>query len=207
MRLLQLHEYLALLDGQAARVSPPPDQAQLAAWLDDARRLWPELRLQAWEASPRRIESVTRCEASGERLVHVTADHKDCFLILVVPPDQVAPAAHILFDIGAEYREIYFNCPAFGVDDPVHRDMITDLVPRLGQESDPFAILEKTETTYLQIYADGPRYSVEHQLVSLACHYQLESTVSADAAVALMTSYAFGRYEWARDWRWVRQTL
>lgn len=206
MRLLQFHEYLALLGGGANVAPPLADGARHASWLDHARQLWPALRLDAWEARPRRVDSVTR-GSGGERLVHVTADWKDCFLILVVPPGEDTPSSHILFDIGAEYSETRFNCPAFGLDAPVERDVIADVIPRLRGASDPFAILDKGHGTYMQVYADGGRFDVEHQLVTMPCHYQLHSTVSASAAVELMTSYAFGKYEWAKTRRWKLQRL
>lgn len=207
MRLLQFHEYLALLDGDAKVISPSPGDSRSAGWLEAAREIWPSLGLDAWQARPRRVDTITRCVTGGELLVHVTADWKDCFLILVVPPEQERPSSHILFDIGAEYSQTYFNCPAVGLDAPVEREMIADVIPRLGREADPFAILDKGEGTYMQVYAEGRRYSVEHQLVTMACHYQLRSTVSASAAVELMTSYAFGKNEWARRRSWKLQKL
>lgn len=206
MRLLQLHEYLALLGGDNETVSLSPGDPRRASWLREAEALWPELAMKPWGERPRHVELVTRC-GGGELLVHVGADEKDCFLILVAPPEGGACTGHILFDIGAEYREITFSCPTFDVEAPVEREMIRDLVPLLGREPNPFAILSKSARTYMQVYADGARYSVEHQLVSAASHYELVEPVSVEAAVELLTDYAYGKYEWARSRRWRRLAL
>src|SRR5262249_53389680 len=115
MRQLQLHEYLTLLDGQA-RTEPPTETICQAA-LNDAQLIGPILKLSAWTDRKRRVECVANCLATGTRLVHISADWKNCFLILAVPPDQLHAEAYILFDIGAEYAQVRFICPAFDIDE------------------------------------------------------------------------------------------
>jgi hypothetical protein len=205
MRLLQLHEYLALLDGGAT--PQPADEALSQACLQQAESIWPLLRLGSWTDSDRRIESVARCHAGGNRLVHVSAGRENCFLILVVPPRQVRAEAYLLFDIGAEYKEARFLCPAFGLDRVADEDTIRKYVPRLQGVTDPFAILETAEGTYIQTYADRGMFDVEHQLVSVSSHYCLGRRVDADTTVKLFLSYAFGNKEWAREFTWKKMEL
>ena len=206
MRLLQLHEYLDLLDGGVATQAADHGLAQTA--LATAESLWPTLKISPWDATSRTVEMIARCTNSGKRLVHVTADWKNCYLILVFECDSEIPESYILFDIGAEYSEVQFVCPAFEIAAPATEDLIAKYIPRLKDtESDPFAVLDIGDGTYMQAYAEGSRYGVEYQLVSLASHYALDVSVDAATVVMLFNSYAFGRKEWAREYTWTKVEL
>jgi hypothetical protein len=215
MRLLQLHEYVALLDGGTDK-HPIGDDVSKAC-LSQAESIWPQLRMSSWTDRPRTIEYVARCRVTGRLLVHVSSDWKDCFLILVVPPHHLPPhhlpphhletEGYLLFDIGAEYREARLVCPAFGLDHVANESEIRGTIPLLPGASDPFAILETGEGTYMQTYAEGGMFDVEHQLVSLASHYRLTRRVSAEVVVSLFLSYAFGRKEWASEYVWEKMEL
>lgn len=201
MRLLQIQEYLAMLDGGAETAEA--DDALTTAALAAAESLWPTLQLSAWSDLPRTVETVARCVNTGVRLAHVTADWMNCYLILVFPPEGDQTDSYILFDIGAEYSEITFECPAFGIKSPVSEEMIEEYVPRLQQtDNDPFAILDLGNGSYMQTLADPAGYFVEYQLVSLASHYTLPAPVDAETVVSLFKSYAFGKKEWARTHQW-----
>ncbi|QDT59825.1 hypothetical protein SV7mr_23370 [Stieleria bergensis] len=201
MRLLQIQEYLAMLDGGAETADA--DERLTEAALAAAESLWPTLHLAAWGDLPRTVESVARCVNSGIRLVHVTADWINCYLILVFPPESDETDCYILFDIGSEYSEITFECPAFGIRKAVSEELIEEYVPRLQQaDSDPFAILDLGNGSYMQTLADPSGYFVEYQLVSLASHYTLPAPVDAQTVIALFKSYAFGKKEWSVNHQW-----
>lgn len=205
MKQLQLHEYLRLLDGGTDSHVLEDDRAD--GWRAQARALWSELRLDRWAARARRISMVYRCRTSGRLLVHVTADWKDCFLILSVPPAADDADAWILFDIGAEYVPTQIDCPALGVRQQANERIIRDCLERLPACDEPFAILDKGRGTYMQCYAGADGFEIEHQLVSTAAHYQLPSGVSVDVAIEILASYECGRFEWARDHSWVQMEL
>ena len=205
MRLLQLHEYLAILDG-GATIEPAVDALSKSS-LDQAQSIWPRLGISSWADRRRDVQSVARCRASGTLLVQITTDWKDCFLILVVPPHQLQAEGYLLFDVGAEYRKVRFDCPAFELYQVADEETIRRTAPRLPGARDPFAILEAGEGTYIQAYAKDGMFDVEHQLVSTASHYRLESRVSAEVVVSLFLSYAFGKYEWAREYKWKKVEL
>ena len=207
MKQLQVHEYLELLDEGVQ--SEEASKAVTESAMRVAKSLWSDLRIAVWNAHPRQVELVSRCQESGRQLVHVSADWKNCFLILVFPSQTTDPESFILFDIGAEYNEPLITCPAFGMEDePVTEHLIEERIPALQQvKENSFAILQTGDGTYIQLYADGPDYWVEHQLVSLCSHYQLESPVDAETATRLFKSYAFGRKEWAREFTWAKMVL
>jgi hypothetical protein len=205
MRLLQFHEYLGLLDGGAKTI--PAADSHSRVWLQQAQALWPQLRLGSWTRRARNVESVARCHASGTRLVHVSANWQNCYLILVVPPRRVQAESYLLFDIGAEYRKARLICPAFDLDQTADEKTIRMYVPLLHGNRNPFAILETGKDTYIQAYAEGGRFDVEHQLVSVSSHYIGARKVSAKTVVDLFVSYAFGRYEWARAVTWKKLEL
>jgi hypothetical protein len=133
MRQLQFHEYLALLDGKAS--TEPPSEAVSHAALEEAQLLWPHLKIGDWTDRERKVEYVAKCLATGTLLVHVSADWENSFLILVVPPGRVQADAYILFDIGAEYTEPRFICPAFEIDGVADESVVarkTESICRLG---------------------------------------------------------------------------
>jgi hypothetical protein len=137
----------------------------------------------------------------------VTGDWDNSFLILAVPSGQVKAKAYLLFDIGAEYAECRFICPSFGFDQVAEEGMIRRYVPKLARAKDPFAILATSDGTYIQTYCEKGKFDVEYQLVSLASHYCLEKSVDARTAVSIFLSYAFGKKEWAREYKWKRMEL
>jgi hypothetical protein len=158
MRLLQLHEYVALLDGGTDK-HPIGDDVSKAC-LSQAESIWPKLRMSSWTDRPRTVEYVARCRVTGRLLVHVSGDWKDCFLILVVPPHHSTPhhleiEGYLLFDIGAEYGAPRLVCPAFGLDHVANEPEIRRTIPLLPGARDPFAILEIGEGTYIQTCAEG----------------------------------------------------
>ncbi len=148
MRMLQLHEYLALLDGGARTGSI--DDAMASKCLQQAAAIWPLLRISDWEDHERQIETVAICQDSGHRLVHISADWPNCFLILVVPPERQEADSYLLFDIGAEYREVRFLCPNFDVDEVAEESIIRRYIAEIDGQRDPFAILEVGDGTYMQ---------------------------------------------------------
>jgi hypothetical protein len=205
MRLLQLHEYLALLDG-GANTQPAAD-ALSKACLQQAQSIWPRLRISPWMDWDRRIECVAECHPTGKLLVHVSTDWKNCFLILVVPPSQLQAEAYLLFDIGAEYRQPRFICPAFDLDQVADEETIRRHVPQLQGKRNPSAVLGIGDGTYIQAYAEHGMFDVEHQLVSLSSHYCLEKRVNAETVVNMFLSYAFGKKESAREFTWKKMEL
>lgn len=205
MKQLQLHEYLALLEAGAPQATM---SAQLKeACLEQARRLWPKLGIAKWAKHPRRIEHVTWSNAHRVYLVHVTADWKNCFLILMVPQGAMEADCYILFDIGAQYGGQQLICPTLNLEEAVTEELVRDCIPKLRGRSDPFAILEMNGGTYIQTCVNSGWYEVEHQLVSTKSHYRLTSRVRAPVVVDLFLSYAFGKFEWARDVAWEQQTV
>ena len=201
MKLIQLHEYLNLLDGGAEQADASEEECH--EWLQYAERIWPRLEISDWQAASRSVFFIVECAASGHRLVHVNADWENCFLILITPADTVEPEAYLLFDIGAEYRELTLICPTLQLEDAVTDALIEESIRKLPGREDPFAILDAGEGTYLQTFAEEEEgFHIEHQLVSTACHYALPEMVSADVVIELFKSFAFGKKEWARNFQW-----
>ena len=174
-----------------------------------AESIWPQLKISSWSDHPRSVEYVAKCEVSGKLLVHITTDWKDCFLVLVMSPDELKAEGYILFDIGAEYQQIRLVCPTLGLDQVAEEGMIRSTVFRLPGKRDPFAILEANERNYIQAYwmEDDGLFDVEHQLVSIASHYDLETRVSAEVVVNLFLSYALGYKEWACEHTWKKMDI
>ncbi len=115
---------------------------------------------------------------------------------------------HLLFDIGAEYGPLAYQDLATGfVGDPTEEILVASL-PRLGQGDTPAAILERGKGTYLRTYRNAPgRYTMEYQLVTTAFHFVIAAPVPLAEVQGAFHSYAFGKYEWARDFAWQHQPL
>ena len=204
LRQLQFHEYLQLTGGGVTTAEPSPDLVRAA--VGQAEVLWPELKIGEWSASKQKVESLAVC-SSGEQLVHVRANRKNCFLILVVPPEKLQASGYLLLDM-AEGIGFRFKCPEFNIDCVASKADIYQYLPRLPGKRNPYAILECGPGNYMQAYAsEGELFEVEFQLVSTAAHYALTERVGANTVIQLFLSYAFGKYEWAREFAWQKMEL
>ena len=204
-RLLQIAEYLDLVSGGlvGAEIS---DGAKAAA-LGLARDVWGSLGLGDWAEIDPAAVTAWRSKVNGHVLVHVPAVAADCFLIVLLGSEPVAPDSYILFDVGAEYVSATFSCPALELAGVANEDDIRRAIPELPGKPDPFAVLELRGGTYMQVYADEQGFHLEHQLVTTAAHYRCVDIVGPDEAVEAFLSYAFGNYEWAYKRRWERIAL
>lgn len=187
---------------EAHEVSPSDKVAALAL----ARDVWGSLGLGGWdEMDPAGVDA-WRNKAHGRRLVHIPTGIEDCFLIVVLDKP-ATPTSYFLFDIGSQYTSPTLISPAFGLEQAATEVDIRRVVPQLPDFSDSFVVLESRCGTYMQVYADGQDFHMEHQLVTTGAHYRCASVVGAEEAVDMLVSYAFGNYEWARDRRWERMDL
>ena len=204
MASLQLKDLLALLDGGAATVTAPADVATRAAHY--AARVWSDCRLVG--TPPPTIEYCALTKGSAKHLCHFNAGRKDCFLIVVCAAASDLPEAHILFDIGGQYRSItYTDLSTDFVGEPTEQ-MLANSLPRLREGGTPAAILESGEGSYLQTYQNGPdEFTLEYQLVTTAFHLVGTGPVTGQDVLRAFRSYAFGKYEWAKDYDWKHQPV
>ena len=204
VELLQIHQYLALLEGgmEAHEASASTKVRALALASD----VWQSLALGVWnEIDPARIDA-WRNKVHGHVLVHIPTGIEDCFLIVIFEGTP-APLAYFLFDIGAQYTTPTIFCPAYGLEQSATETDIRGVIPQLPASSDAFVVLELRGGTYMQVHADGRGFHLEHQLVTTGAHYRCASALGADDAAETLVSYAFGSYEWARNKRWERMSL
>lgn len=204
-RLLQIAEYLDLVSG--GLVSAEISEGAKAAALSLACDLWGSLALGNWAEIDPAAVTAWRSKMDGHVLVHVPAVANDCFLIVLLGSEPVAPDSYILFDIGAEYASATFSSPSLELAGAANEGDIRRAIPELPGKPDPFAILDLRGGTYMQVYADEQGFHLEHQLVTTAAHYRCADIIGPDEAVEAFLSYAFGNYEWAYKWRWERIPL
>lgn len=204
-RLLQIAEYLDLVSGglMSAEIS---DEAKAAA-LSLACDVWGSLALGDWAEIDPAAVTAWRSKVNGHVLAHVPAVADDCFLIILLGGELIAPDSYILFDVGAEYASATFSSSSLELAGAADEDDIRRAIPELPGKPDPFAILDLRGGTYMQVYADEQGFHLEHQLVTTAAHYRCVDIVGPDEAVEAFLSYAFGNYEWAYKRRWERISL
>jgi hypothetical protein len=203
-RLMQLHEYLDLLQG-GAEDHAASDAVKRGA-VELARGLRESLRLKAWTAPELAQVFARRSKAHDALLVHVPLDIRDCFFIAIFRNGASTSQEHLLFDIGAEYQLPRLDCPEFGVAEAANEANIRRWIPLLQDKADAFAVIELRDGTYMQVFADPKGFHVEHQLVTTGAHYRSIEPLSAGEAVDTLVSYACGKYEWAYR-RWERLEL
>jgi hypothetical protein len=204
MKLLQLHEYLRFL--HAGTDTHQLSRNELNRCMSAAQEIWPETGLLPWESAPRAMEYAWKSNDGRHVAAHISADRKDCFLIVVLSDQRFS--SYIVFDIGAEYSRPEYICPSIDYQGPAQRDVILKSIPNLKDHKDPFAIVAVADGTYLQTYQnpDGT-YDLEHQLVTTKYHYKALGDVNVDVVCDAFISYAFGKKEWATDVTWERIDL
>lgn len=204
MASLQLKDLLGLLDGGAATVTVPAAVATQAEHY--AARVWRECRLLG--VPPPAMEYCALTKVGAKYLCHFNEGRKDCFLIVVCAVASGLPEAHILFDIGGQYRPLTYTDLSTGFVGEPTEQMLADSLPRLREGSTPAAILESGEGSYLQTYQNGPdEFTLEYQLVTTAFHFVAAGPVTAQDVLCVFGSYAFGKYEWAKDYDWKHQPV
>lgn len=205
MKVLQLHEYLKILRAGTAPGCHQLSQSELDRCMSAAQEIWPDTGLLPWESAPRTVAHVWK-GTDGHTLAHITADIKDCFLIVFLFEERAS--SYIVFDIGAEYSEPEYICPSIDYEGPPQQDVILKSIPNLRDHEDPFAILAIADGTYLQTYQNpNGTYDLEHQLVTTKFHYRALGEVNTGEVCDAFISYAFGKQEWAFDLTWERVEL
>jgi len=203
MRLLQIHEYLDLLQPDGAGAAPADDLADQAC-LNAAHRIWNDTGLQGFHEIVRRVEYAAFNPARHCRLVHIGGDHPDCFVIVAFDTQARQPIGYIVFDIGAEYRNPVFYCPAANHAGPATPELIEEWIPRLGQHADePIAVLDRGRGTYLCAWQqpDGS-FGLNHQLVTPRNCYVAVDELQARDVIEAFHSYAFKVKEWTTQLQW-----
>ena len=204
--LYQLHQHLELMDTGVERLEL--DDALRDACLAAARAVWPRTGLSGWDAYPREAQYAYRCGDKLHGYLHINADHKDCFCIIIFELAPAAPVGYLLFDIGAEYASPAYVCPAIDFDGEPTPAVIEESIPRLNSHQDAFAVLDRGNGTYMQAYQeDSGGFTLEHQLVTTASHYRAVGELDAKQVIAAFKSYAFEKKEWARELQWEKVEL
>lgn len=205
LRLYQLHEFLGLVDGVTGFEAL---QALNDACMQAAQAIWPLTGLDPWDAFKRKASFCYACADGRHGYLHIDADHDNCFVIIVFEVKDARPIGWLLFDIGAEYREVIYTCPAIDYEDEATPEVIESSIPKLLAHRDPYAILDLGAGTYMQaLQKEEDAYELEHQLVTTACHYRAAGTLTAAQVISVFKSYAFGKKEWAREIIWEKMDL
>ncbi len=208
MALLDKLQYKQILSaGEAEKFSATDEQ--LDRVLKYAEKLLPKLKLPPRTLSSKDCKVVYQI---GEHwLFHVRAlfrKQPDTFVI-VVTDEKFKPTDHILIDIAAEYAELMFDAPQFGLFESASKQDIRRVIRGIDPDkNDPFAVLGIAEGgTYIQTYREDSGFILEYQLVNTSSHYKVPELVSADQVVDAMISYAFGKDEWLKAFDWQRMKL
>ncbi|ATQ41862.1 hypothetical protein [Caulobacter mirabilis] len=196
-----MDEYAALLTPGMRTVDL--DEATRTRVLAAARSVWPQTGFKRWEALSRRVELAAQTADGRTVLAHVTADWKDCFVIILLDRSTDSLEAFFVFDIGAEYRPLTLECPGLRDAGELTPEVIERAVAGLGVDDDSYLILDAGEGTYMQAARREEGVVVEFQLATVQNHFKVAAPVNDAVAIELLTSYAFGRKEWASrvDWR------
>jgi hypothetical protein len=205
LRQYQLHEHLALMDTGVRKFDAP--QSLRDACEEAARLAWPLSGLKPWEAHPRVTDFCYACGDGVHGYLHFGADHANCFMIVICELRTERPVGWLLFDIGAEYHHALYVCPDIDFEGEPTEHVIADSLPRLRDDADSWAVLDRGNGTYMQAYSTDGGYVLEHQLVTPACHYRAVGLLDAQQVIWAFNSYAFKVKEWARELRWERVEL
>ncbi|MDB5803194.1 MAG: hypothetical protein JWN73_516 [Betaproteobacteria bacterium] len=206
LRLCQLHEHLQLMDTGVE--SFEPDDTLRDACIEAAQTVWLQTGLSSWDAHPREAQYAYKCGDKLHGYLHINADHKDCFLIVIFELKAARPVGYLLFDIGAEYASPIYVCPAAAFEDEPTPAVIEESIPRLNSHKDAYAVLDRGHGTYMQAYQESSGgYTLEHQLVTPSSHYRVAGGLDAQQVIAAFKWYAFEKKEWARELKWEKMEL
>ena len=200
----QLKSLLERLDRGVDPIDAPATVAERAR--RHAAEVWGECGLSG---SPGSLAHTVRTRVLPEYLCHVETEERDCFLVVVVSEDAVEVKGHLPLDVGAQYRPLLFEDLSTGLAGEPTEAWLDEAIPRLGDGGDtPVAIVGAARGTYMQTCLQKPgEYLLEYQTVTTAFHFAADRPVDEQTVLWAFRSYAFGRYEWARELEWVRHPL
>lgn len=202
MTSLQLADLLRLMDEGVDGAAPPRHVASRAAAY--AAAAWAECRLPG--AAPGIVAYAPLTRRSGRYLCHFDTGATDQYLIVVCAADGVAVDGCVPVDIGGQYRPVTFEDLSTGFVGEPTEALLAQALPWLRDGGTPAAILDSGEGSYLQTWQNGPdNYELEYQLVTTQFHFAAAGRLGAQDVLEAFRSYAFGRYEWARDVRWLHR--
>jgi hypothetical protein len=147
-----------------------------------------------------KLEITYRSGNGRNLLLHYNYGAPDVYLIIAL--ENGVYFGHILFDLGAEYRPSMISSPHLAQVQEATENLIEQVVAKLPHQSDPYVILETGEGTYMQALWTKEGFVLEHQLVTLSCHYETRALVTHEQVIAALKSYAFGKYDWTTAFSW-----
>lgn len=155
-------------------------------------------------------------------------DQSDQHVLLSISYSRVKEMVAVIEELAAKHDLVYFNpqwpCVVYPpriaamphlrlilekgslIDNPTS-EQIADALSSLDADGNSFAILERTETTYIQTgFQKSGEYIIEYQEGSLDQHYQ---TVARDVqqVIAMFQAYAVGHDTWQQECEWNKLDL
>jgi hypothetical protein len=198
MRLLQLGELRQLMIDPMVKITLSSHEAETAE--KAAITALPLVGLTDVSSKDLRLEVAYRSANEHTILVHYNYGVSNTYLIVVLDQDRYL--GHILFDIGAEYKQAILSGPHLSQSQEPTKVLIESVVKALPNQKDPYVILETGTGTYMQALWTKKGFILEYQMVTTACHYEASSLVTQDQVIAALNSYAFGTYEWTKNFSW-----
>ena len=98
-------------------------------------------------------------------------------------------------------------CPTLEIEKNATKENISELVPLLEGQEDPFLILEKDEMTYMQTLWTPDGYDLEYQEGSVLEHYRLSEFASQEEVIWALQSYLKGESYWKTKFQFVKKDI
>ena len=89
--------------------------------------------------------------------------------------------------------------PSLEIQEVATDSLIEEVVTKLAERDDPFAILEEDEQTYMQVLWTVDGYDLEYQERDIMHHFRLAKLVTAQKAIWALQSYL------GKDGKWKEQ--
>jgi hypothetical protein len=203
--LLTKLEYLARRKGKGVAVTP--DATTTTTVLRYGMQHWKRLQLPPRVLAAKDLVRATRHGA--HTLFHLRAFPRrapETFVIVVTTAGKLA--GHILIDLDAESGPVQLDSPSQDFRGPATIDDLKLYLPCLQPGGrDAFAIVGRTDGTYLQTLCTTVGWQLEYQLVNASSHYATTRPVSERAMVGAMVSYAAGKTGWLERFVWKRLAI
>lgn len=199
MRLLRFGEYHNLMGPKMQQYSPTDDEARQV--LEHATEALPDVGLENVDLASLVLEQTHR-SSQNATFFHVYFGMPNTYVVIVYRND--AYRGYILFDIGAEYCPINLFSPYLDEVVKPTEVLVDEVLEGIQGHKEPFCMLAKTEGTWLRGCWLPDGYGLEYRMVTPRCRYYSPAHVPFEVAKMAFHSYAFGRYEWAKEIEWTR---
>ena len=97
--------------------------------------------------------------------------------------------------------------PTLNIEQEANEKLVQEVIEKLPDKDDPFAILAKTELSYIQTLWTKEGYIIEYQVESINNHYISVDYFSQTQVVQIFNQYLSSEDSWHQKYEFIKKDI